>query len=135
MVIIMKKTNRIRYFVVVTIVCACLSYYLGYQIFSELRSSNNNGNTQTKVAATEKMTDDNSVDSEVEIANMKPSYEYVIVNEGGCLTVYMKDLKTVYMYTDISYAKLSKDLQQEIAQGKKFTTLKDLYAFLENYSS
>lgn len=131
----MKKTNRIRYFVVITIVCACLSYYMGYQIFNDLRSSKSNGNEGTKIAATEKTTDDNSVNSEVEIANMKPAYEYVIVNEGGSLTVYMKDLKTVYMYTDISYNKLSKDLQQEITQGKKFTTLQELYAFLENYSS
>jgi hypothetical protein len=131
----MKKTNRIRYFVVITIVCACLSYYLGYQIIGEIRSTKGNGNESTKIAATEKATDDNRVNSEVEIANMKPAYEYVIVNEGGSLTVYMKDLKTVYMYTDISYGKLSKDLQQEITQGKKFTTLQELYAFLENYSS
>jgi hypothetical protein len=47
----------------------------------------------------------------------------------------MKDLKTVYMYTDISYATLAKDLQQEITKWKKFTTLKELYDFLENYSS
>ena len=133
MVIIMKKTNRIRYFVVVTIVCACLSYYLGYQIISELRATK--GNEQTKIAATEKITEDNSVNSEMEIANIELPYEYVIVEEGGYLTVYMKDLKTVYMYTDISYATLAKDLQQEITKGKKFTTLKELYDFLENYSS
>lgn len=133
MVIIMKKTNCIRYFVVVTIVCACLSYYLGYEIIGELKSTK--GNEQTKVAATEEVTEDNRVNSEVEIANMDVPYEYVIVEEEGYLTVYMKDLQTVYMYTDVSYADLSEDLQKEITNGKKFSTLKELYDFLENYSS
>ncbi len=135
MVIIMNKTNRIRYFFLVTAICAVLSYYLGYQIIDELEYAGQDDGGKTQIAATEEATKDSEESSEVEISNMDVPYEYVIVEEEGYLTVYMKDLKTVYMYTDISYGELSDDLQQEISKGKKFSTLEELYNFLENYSS
>ncbi len=42
-----------------------------------------------------------------ETASSETPYEYVIVNDNGYLTVYQKDLKTVYFQTDIPYAELT----------------------------
>lgn len=39
-----------------------------------------------------------------ETSGSETPYEYVVVNDNGYLTVYQKDLKTVYFQTDIPYA-------------------------------
>lgn len=65
----------------------------------------------------------------------KTAYEYVIVNENGYLTVYQKDLKTVYLKTDISYSELDEELQKKIDEGYLIQNTQELYDFLENYSS
>lgn len=68
-------------------------------------------------------------------ASSETPYEYVIVNDNGYLTVYQKDLKTVYFQTDIPYAELHTELQKKIDQGYLIQDAEELYDFLENYSS
>ena len=70
-----------------------------------------------------------------ETASSETPYEYVIVNDNGYLTVYQKDLKTVYFQTDIPYAELHTELQKKIDQGYLIQDAEELYDFLENYSS
>ena len=70
-----------------------------------------------------------------ETASSETPYEYVIVNDNGYLTVYQKDLKTVYFQTDIPYAELHTELQKKIYQGYLIQDAEELYDFLENYSS
>lgn len=65
----------------------------------------------------------------------EPRYEYVIIEEAGYLTVYEKDLRTVYLHTGIAYQLLPERIQLEIDAGKLFQTQQQLYEFLENYSS
>ena len=79
----------------------------------------------------EKVTETDSVQS----ANPLPYFTYAVVAEEGFLTVYEQDLTTVFLYTGISYDSLPASLQGEIDQGKLFATERELYEFLENYSS
>jgi len=51
------------------------------------------------------------------------------------VVVYYADAETVYATTDIKYEYLPERLQTEIQQGKQISTEKELYNFLENYSS
>lgn len=60
---------------------------------------------------------------------------YYIGVKNGFLIIYESDKSTVYEYTDILYDGLPNDLQEEISDGKYVNSLKDLYSFLENYSS
>lgn len=69
------------------------------------------------------------------VSNEQEAYEYVIVNENGFLTVYRKDLKTVYLKTDIPYSRMSVQLKEEIDHGYPIRDTAELYNFLENYSS
>lgn len=69
------------------------------------------------------------------VSKEQEAYEYVIVNDNGFLTVYQKDLKTVYFKTDIPYSRLSIELQKEIDKGYSVRDTAELYNFLENYSS
>lgn len=62
-------------------------------------------------------------------------YKYCILSERGLLTVYYIDRKTVYEYTNIETAHLPTDVQLEVIEGKRFKSLKEVFSFLETYSS
>jgi len=51
------------------------------------------------------------------------------------VVVYLSDKKTPYEYTDIKCDGLPSEMQEEIRNGKYMEDAKELYGFLENYSS
>lgn len=53
----------------------------------------------------------------------------------GFVAVYLSDKTTIYEFTEIPVTDLPAEVQQEVAEGKYIATIKELYAFLENYSS
>lgn len=53
----------------------------------------------------------------------------------GFVAVYSDDGRTVYEFTEIPVTDLPEEVRQEIAEGKYISSEKELYAFLENYSS
>lgn len=53
----------------------------------------------------------------------------------GFVCVYLADRSTIYEFTEIPVTDLPEEVQQEVAEGKYVGTVKELYAFLENYSS
>lgn len=53
----------------------------------------------------------------------------------GFVAVYLSDKNTVYEFTEIPVNDLPEEVRGEIAEGKYVPTVKELYAFLENYSS
>ena len=119
---IMTKTNRIR-----------ASFILGAAILT--------GAGCLWTASLETAPEKNEEKSKPKQEEMKETsgsetpYEYVVVNDNGYLTVYQKDLKTVYFQTDIPYAELHTELQKKIDQGYLIQDAEELYDFLENYSS
>ena len=127
----MNRTNRIRIFYVVTTIAACLSCYLGYQLMQELKQTKE-PEYGIQTAETEHC---GEAVTEAEAGRIQTSYEYMVVEEEGYLTVYKKDLETVFLYTDIRMDELTEELQEEIAAGKPFEELTELYDFLESYSS
>lgn len=65
----------------------------------------------------------------------KDFYKYYIKYTGGCVTVFYCDYKTVYEYTDILLTDLPSHVQSQVISGKKIRDEKELFDFLENYSS
>ena len=119
---IMTKTNRIR-----------ASFILGAAI---LTGAGYLWNTSLETAPEKTQEKSKPKQEEMkETASSETPYEYVIVNDNGYLTVYQKDLKTVYFQTDIPYAELHTELQKKIDQGYLIQDAEELYDFLENYSS
>ena len=51
------------------------------------------------------------------------------------VVVYLEDMKTVYMDTDILLKDLPDDIQQDIIHVMYIPDEESLYDFLENYSS
>lgn len=62
-------------------------------------------------------------------------HKYYIRFSRGCLTVYYSDKKTVYEYTDIKLEDLPSDVRAEAISGFAVKDERQLYDFLEAYSS
>lgn len=61
--------------------------------------------------------------------------KYYLKEEKGYVVVYKQDKTTVFETTEILISFLPTSLQEEIRKGKYIKTEKELYSFLENYSS
>ncbi len=62
-------------------------------------------------------------------------HKYYIKLSKGCITVYYSDKKTVYEYTDININALPADVAADVIGGMEIKDEKQLYDFLETYSS
>ncbi|MCI8598348.1 MAG: hypothetical protein HFJ10_07900 [Lachnospiraceae bacterium] len=62
-------------------------------------------------------------------------YGYYLVEESGYVNIYLQDKTTIFEYTDIAMDTLPEELQTEIRWGKGLPGERELYDFLENYSS
>jgi len=60
---------------------------------------------------------------------------YYLINDSGLITVYLSDLKTVFMNTSIEFQNLPAELRDEIMFTKYVEGQEELYGFLEAYSS
>lgn len=60
---------------------------------------------------------------------------YYIKEADGYVIVYEADKKTPYEYTSILVEDLPENVQKQLKDGIKFTSLTQVYGFLENYSS
>lgn len=60
---------------------------------------------------------------------------YYIKDLEGYVTVFESDQKTVYEYTSILVNDLPENIQKQLVEGIKVTSLGQVYGFLENYSS
>ena len=69
------------------------------------------------------------------VVNDTGSHEYYLVEEDGRVTIYRIEGQTLFEYTGITVDSLPETLQTEISQGKRVSGEKELYDFLENYSS
>lgn len=67
--------------------------------------------------------------------NPHPVYQYYLTEEQGCVSIYLDDKETLYENTSIRLSSLPDALKTEIKNGKYIRTEKELYDFLENYSS
>lgn len=53
----------------------------------------------------------------------------------GYVAVYFQDGTTLYELTEIPFSSLPKEVQEAVRVGKYVETTRELYGFLENYSS
>lgn len=67
--------------------------------------------------------------------NPTPLYQYYLMAEDGYISVYLDDKTTLYENTTIRFESLPQKLQKEIQDGKYLKDDRELYNFLENYSS
>ncbi len=131
----MKNKYGIGFFVislaaVLLITCAYqFSYYKAKERAQEARLKRE-AETKTEKAAAAQPENTVAADGE---ALKEDCYYLMEIN--GYIVVYLSDKKTPYEYTDILYDELPEKLRDEIRNGKYIEDTKELYGFLENYSS
>lgn len=90
-------------------------------------------------AALEKSTaDTKSIEAEISNTNESDSdgtSGYILKELHGFVAVYLDDGTTIYELTDIRVSELPEEIAHEIVSGKRIGSEKELYGFLENYSS
>ena len=115
------------------IICVILITLLVFFIFlfnKIIKRDENHGNG----IETERIYTENNTDKATEISK-DSGYRYVIMEEEGRLTVYETTYNTIFMDTAIKAIYLPEELQEDLLDGIYFETDKDMFDFLESYSS
>lgn len=64
-----------------------------------------------------------------------PDSKYYLKEQDGIIAVYLSDRNTLYFETSIRIEELSSEVKERLFDGLSFSSEKELYEFLENYSS
>ena len=122
----MKPKYMIGFFSVLVILLCILS--AGYRI--------SYSHVVEKQAALEKSAaDTRNIEAEIVADEGADAGGYCLRELQGYVAVYRNSDGGLYELTDIQVSDLPEDIQQEIAAGKSVASEKELYGFLENYSS
>jgi hypothetical protein len=128
----MKKTTGICLFTGMIFLLLILVVYL-------LSIQQNTGiGKENLTASTERISDENDTEQIVrstEIIAICEPYTYVIKQKNGVLVVYQSDGVTEFFETNIRIRDLDADMVKKIENGIFFSDDRELYDFLESYSS
>ena len=126
---IMKSRYIIGFFTVFLILGMLLA--AGYQLTYDHGMDRQEARAGDEVSGTE------SIAAEGEKVKNPDAEEegFYLCELQGFVCVYLSDRSTIYEFTEIPVTDLPEEVQQEVAEGKYVRTVKELYAFLENYSS
>ncbi|RHF97617.1 hypothetical protein DW650_01060 [Roseburia sp. AM23-20] len=128
----MKKTTGICLFTGMIFLLLILVVYL-------LSIQQNTGIVKENLtASTESISDENDTEQIVrstEIIAICEPYTYVIKQKNGVLVVYQSDGVTEFFETNIRIRDLDADMVKKIENGIFFSDDRELYDFLESYSS
>lgn len=128
----MKKTTGICLFTGMIFLLLILVVYL-------LSIQQNIGiGKENLIASTESISDENDTEQIVrstEIIAICEPYTYVIKQKNGVLVVYQSDGVTEFFETNIRIRDLDADMVEKIENGIFFSDDRELYDFLESYSS
>lgn len=124
----MKKTMSICLFTVILVVCFVSGIFL-------LGETNGNSSEKNELAET---TEQMAETEEAELAEsmlVQDADRYFVIEENGVLVVYEQDRKTVLLETNISLHGVDEATHRLLQEGIWLTDEKELYDFLESYSS
>ena len=88
----------------------------------------------SKKSSTEEKKNISGTDS-VESMNHLSEEKYYVKVSGEYLSVYFSDTDRLYFETSLKVSNLPEYLRRDALEGIPFTSLENLYSFLENYSS
>lgn len=124
----MKKTMSICLFTVILVVCFIGGIFLWRNTLgNSLRNNELADNTEQMAEVQEPEL--------AESMQIQEAYRYFLIEENGMLVVYEQDRETVMLETNISLHGVDEATQRQLQEGIWITDEKELYDFLESYSS
>ncbi len=137
----MKQTRMIRisFLICTGLIIAAFwgGFYMGSSQFSAdvapiQTASGNDETKENSTASTQKSSTDNTT---VESMNNLKEEKYYVKVSGEYLSVYFSDTDRLYFETSLKVSDLPEYLRKDAVNGISFSSLENLYSFLENYSS
>lgn len=121
--VLMKKRYSIGFFAAFFLIISLLAigYQLSYQYRMDKQEAKSAKEENTQFISTKGETTKNE--------------GYYLKELHGYVAVYLSDGETLYELTEISCSSLPKEVQEAVRIGKYVETTRELYGFLENYSS
>ena len=108
----------------------------GYQLSSDVKpilTASGNEDMPDKISTSDqKRSADTTV---VESMNNLKEEKYYLKVSGEYLSVYFSDTDRLYFETSLKVSELPEYLRKDALNGISFSSLENLYSFLENYSS
>lgn len=75
------------------------------------------------------------VQHETETSTEEEIEEYYLVSEDSFLIIFLKDQKTIYLYTHIPIMDFPEEQQERLREGIWFDSMLDVFHYLESYTS
>lgn len=124
----MKQKYYIGFFMAVFFITSLLGigYQMSYQYVMDRHE---------QLAQSEKIPELPREESVTTKGNAEKNDGYYLCGLQGYVVVYLSDHETIYEMTEIPLSSLPENVRMEIETGKYVETTKELYGFLENYSS
>ena len=119
---VMCMKNKISICILV-VLGILLTVWVLESIDNRISQKQNNEDTQIQIAETK------------EVSKVVISYEYIVKNDNGMITVYKNYGTDKFFDTGVYYNELPEDIKSKINNGFGFETESELYDFLESYSS
>lgn len=137
----MKQTRIIRISFLICTICMVVAFWSGFY-FGESQLKADTAPVQTascpdtdsEKSSTEEKKNISGTDS-VESMNHLSEEKYYVKVSGEYLSVYFSDTDRLYFETSLKVSNLPEYLRRDALEGIPFTSLENLYSFLENYSS
>lgn len=119
----MKRNYSIGFLIVAFLVVFCLGigYQYSYQYVMDRQEAHREEERKENIVTAK--------------GKAQKNEGYYLKELQGYVAVYFSDNETLYELTEISVAELPKEVQEELRTGKFLKTMRELYGFLENYSS
>ena len=121
---VMCMKNKISICILV-VLGILLTVWVLESIDNRISQKQNNEDTQIQIAETQSK----------EVSKVVISYEYIVKNDNGMITVYKNYGTDKFFDTGVYYNELPEDIKSKINNGFGFETESELYDFLESYSS
>ncbi len=93
------------------------------------------GNQQEKKSSVNSEETETIQEDTIANAIIENQYEFIIFEKNQQLIVYLAEDMSFYMETGIQMSTLPKDVREDLADGIPFENEKELFDFLESYSS
>ncbi|RGZ01624.1 hypothetical protein [Clostridium sp. AM58-1XD] len=122
-------------FLIVSLVCIAVGY--GARKYSERQKESQENEIMSSETAVENHLAESSSEeeSEAEPANQESINKYYLVCEDNFLLVFCKDKSTVCLYTHVPITDFPEDEQARLRAGIWFSSMMDIFSYLESYTS
>lgn len=126
------KKYMICLFLFLGISAVCVS--VGFFARQQYQKTQSESATETSLE-TETATEDQMVVNQREVIHETVAEEYYLVAEDGVLLVFLKDKKTISLYTHVPLMDFPAKERDRLREGIWFPSMMEVFNYLESYTS